>query len=144
MTVTVMSDEVLLHAFGELLDAAGVGMWRPDGPAFAFTDVGIFAGPVDESVDSGIGLTIYDWGDPYPVGVSTRRVQVRYRGPRDEQNGANRLASAGFTALQGLARVAGLSLVRRVAVAPLGTDANSRQERADSYFVILDNPEALT
>lgn len=143
MRVTVMDDVQLATTICQRLAAADVGVWRESSP-YLFGEVGIFYGPIDESVDSGIGVTPYEVVDPYPVGVFERRVQVRYRGARNERNGADRLASAGFAALQGLVRVAGFSLVRRLSMAQLGTDANSRQERADNYLIILDNPEALT
>lgn len=137
-----MDDDVLVQRVCSLLGDAGVGEWRPTGPDYAADEVGVHYGAIPAGPDQGIGVAMYYSEDPWPVGVNVRRVQLRLRGARDDVSGADRLAADCFTALQGLARVAGFSLVTRVLVAQLGTDSNNRSERADSYQIILDNPEA--
>jgi hypothetical protein len=137
-----MDDRTLVTRLCEQLAAASGWAWRPTGPDYTPAEVGVFYGALGPAPDQAVGVTIYDWTDPYPVGPSTRRVQIRHRGARGSLVGADVLAGATFAALHGLARVAGISLATRVLVAPLGADENDRQERADSYLIILDNPEA--
>jgi len=137
-----MDDTTLTITLAQLL-ADGTGWpWRPTGPAYDPSEVGIYYGAIAPAPDQGVGLRVYYADDPHPVGVRVRRVQLRFRGARNDPASADTLAAAAFTALHGLARVAGLSLVTRVLVAQLGTDESARQERADSYQIILDNPEA--
>jgi hypothetical protein len=137
-----VDDDVLVTTICEQLAARTGWSWRPAGPAYATGEVGIFYGPIGDQPDQAVGVTLYYADDPHPVGVHSRRVQLRFRGPRGAPNGADVLASSAFTALHGLARIAGLALVTRAVVARLGADETTRQERADSYQIILDNTEA--
>ena len=125
-----------------LLDAAGVGKWRPTGPDYAAGEVGIFYGPLGATPDRAVGVSVYIQNDNLATSVSDRYVQVRCRGARGVPNGADILADAGFTALQGVAHTSGIALIARSSTAPLGADGNGRHERTDNYRVILDNPEA--
>jgi hypothetical protein len=119
--------------------------WRPDGPSYAADEIGIHYGALPPEPDQAVGVSLYYIDDPRPgddAAVQLRRVQIRMRGERGALDGADELAQVTFTALHRLTRTAGLSLVTRVLVAHLGADENDRQERADSYQIILDNPEA--
>jgi len=137
-----MDDVTLVTTVCERLAAAGVGAWRPVGPPYGAGEVAIHYGALPASPDRAIGVTLYVADDELRTSLAVRRVQLRVRGARGDAAGADRLASATFDALQGLARTAGLSLVTRVLVAHLGADENARQERADSYQIVLDNAEA--
>lgn len=136
-----MDDVTLTQVVCQVLAAHTGWAWRPTG-AYTGTEVGVFYGPIGAAPDRAVGVTLYAGDDELETGLTVRRVQVRYRGAPRDPAGADRLADAGFAALQGLTRTSGLSLVTRVLVARLGTDSNARQERADSYQIIVDNPEA--
>lgn len=137
-----MDDVTLTKTVCQVL-ADGTGWaWRPDGPAYTADEIGVFYGALGPAPDRAAGVTAYWADDELQTGLRVRRVQLRLRGDRGRPDGADELAGAAFAALHGLARVAGLSLVTRVLVAHLGADDNARQERADSYQIVLDNPEA--
>lgn len=127
-----------------LADAHTDWAWQPDGPAYTASQVGIFYGAIGADPDRAIGITPYVTQDDHVTTLAIRRVQLRFRGAPRNPNGADALADAAFHTLQGLARVAGLNLVTRESSAPLGADANDRQERTDNYQIILDNPEATS
>jgi hypothetical protein len=137
-----MDDVALTKAVCQVLADRNGWAWRPAGPPYTATEVGVFYGALGATPDRAVGVTLYGGEDELQNGLAVRRVQVRHRGARGRPDGADELASRTFTALQGLARVAGISLATRVLVARLGADENDRQERADSYQIILDNPEA--
>jgi hypothetical protein len=101
----------------------------------------VFYGPIRPSPDRAVGVRLYQGDDDLVTGLAVRRVQLRFRGAPGVPDDADALASATFRALQGLTRTAGISLVRRVLVAPLPDDANARAQRADSYQITLDNSE---
>lgn len=137
-----MDDVALTKVVCEVLATRNGWAWRPAGPGYTADEVGVFYGPLGTSPDRAVGVALYTADDDVRTGLAARRVQVRHRGARGRPDGADELASLTFTALQGLARVAGIALASRVLVAHLGADENGRQERADSYQIILDNPEA--
>jgi hypothetical protein len=135
--------------------------WRPDGPAYETTsllpgndtlpgedalpgrpEVGVFYGQIADAPDQAIGVRVYsttdgDW-------LHERRVQLMIRGARHRPDGADHLAAPAFAVLHGLARVSGISGIRRTSMAPLGADSNGREERTDNYIITLDNPEAFS
>jgi len=139
-----VTDDELTTTLCTILDDAGVGVYRADGSAYTAGEVGIFYGPVGTSPDRGVGVTLYhkDEDDLANGLQGDRRVQFRVRGAPGVRNGANVLAQAVEDALNGLSRTAGLFLVKRVQMAQLGTDGNNRSERADSYQITFDLPEA--
>lgn len=136
-----MDDVTLTQTVCALLADANGWAWRPSGPAYTQAEIGLFYGALGSTPDRAVGVTLYGDADDLETGLAVRRVQIRHRGPVGASQGADELAAATFSALQGLARTAGISLVNRVLVARLGADANARQERADSYQIIVDNPE---
>lgn len=122
--------------------AARVGWsWKPDTP-YTPDEIAIFQKRLGRSPDRAVAVNQYTSIDSHPVPLSVRRVQLRFRGAPGAVSGADDLADAAFAALHGLAREAGLSLITREIVAQMGPDENDRQERADSYQIIIDNPEA--
>lgn len=140
--MNVMTDVEVTKAFCAQLATRAGWTYRDDGSVYLASEVAVVYGTLGDTPDRGAGVTLYDGDDSVVNGLAVRWVQVRFRGPRGDRTGADELASQAFAVMQGLARVAGLSLVQRVIVAQLGTDENGRQERADSYQILLDNPEA--
>lgn len=137
-----MNTSDLTTALCVLLDVAGVGQWRPAGPAYTTAETAIVYGPLPALPDRAIGVTVYIQDDDLVTGLADRMVQVRFRGAKNAPNGADVLADAAFTALHGVAHTSGIALIARSSTAPLGADTNGRQERTDNYRVIIDNPEA--
>lgn len=137
-----MDTRTLIETLAQVLADRAGWQWRPNGPAYTDGEVGITYGALPDGPDAAVGITAYWSDDDLATSLAVRRVQLRFRGPRRSRAGADDLADAAFAVLQGLARVAGLNLVFRVQMAHLGADENDRQERTDSYEIILDNLEA--
>jgi len=125
-----------------ILDAAGVGEWRPTG-AYTTAEVGIFYGAIAAAPDRGIGVTTYMQTDDVETGLAVRMVQLWCRGTHGDPRGADVLADAAFAALHGIYHRSGLASITRKSSAPMGADGNGRQERSDNYVIVIDNPEAL-
>jgi hypothetical protein len=137
-----VTDDELVTAVCEYLATALGSTWP--GP-YSSSQVGVFYGPIGSAPDRAVGVTLYSATEAVPADgypMQWRRVQVRIRGARNTPNGADVLASQVKTALSNLSRTAGINNTQRVLVAPLGADGNGRTERADSYSITLDNPEA--
>jgi len=134
--------KTMIYALAQSLADRTDMVWRPTGPAYTEAEAGINYGALPQAPNQSIGMTAYYADDDLETSLAVRRVQLRFRGNPGERAGADDLADAAFAALQGLARVAGLNLVTRVAMAHLGADENDRQERTDSYQIIPDNQEA--
>lgn len=131
-----------MTAICQALADAGVGAWRPSGPAYTSAEVGIFYGAIGASPDRAIGVARYMRDDFVPgdrYATTTLRVQVRVRGPKGVVAGADDLADAVDAALQGLSRVGGLNYIERQSLAPLGPDGNGRQELTLNYLVCLED-----
>ena len=137
-----MDTKTLVYTLAEALADRTPWLWQPEGPAYTAEQIGIVYGALPESPDRVVGITTYYADDDLATSLAVRRVQLRFRGKPKERAGADELADAAFAALQGLARVAGLNLVSRASMVHLGADENDRQERTDSYQIIIDTPEA--
>lgn len=135
-------DATLTIAVCEQLAQIPTWEWRPDGPAFAQDDTGIFYGRIGATPHRAIGVRVYAADDDDLRHEHTRRAQVRYRGRPGDPADADRMAHFGYLVLNGLSRVGGISGIRRISMVPLGADENGREERTDNYLIILDNPEA--
>jgi hypothetical protein len=134
-----MDTATLTTAVCALLDAAGVGVWHPTGPAYTTGQVGVFYGAIAPTPERAIGVTVYAQTDDIVTTLADRYVQVRYRGAPGAPGGADALADAGFMALHGVYHSSGIARITRVSTTPLGADGNGRQERTDNYHVLLDN-----
>lgn len=137
-----MTDDELVTAVCQHLATALSSPWP--GP-YSASHVGVFYGPIGTTPDRAVGVTLYSATEAIPADgypMQWRRVQVRIRGGRNTPNGADALASQVKAAMTELSRTAGINNTQRVLVAPLGADGNGRAERADSYSITLENPEA--
>lgn len=138
-----MDDDMLVTRVIETLADRCGWAWRPAGPAYTAAETGLHYGPIGTTPDRAVGVTLYATDDDLLLdgsrySAAVRRVQIRFRGAKNDPTSADQLASAAFRALQGLSRVAGLNHAQRILTAPLGVDGNARTERADSYIVIPD------
>lgn len=131
-----MDDDALTTRLCQLLGAIPTF----DFPTHTPAGVGVFYGRIDDAPDRAVGVRVYGAVDEEHL--HWRRAQIRLRGGRRQRDGADRLASVVFTALQGLSRVGGISGIRRESMTPLGADQNGREERTENYIIILDNQEA--
>lgn len=116
--------------------AAGTGWaWRPAGPAYAAAETGVFYGQVGTTPNRACGITPYQPDDDLSDVPGLRRVQLWFRGAPNDPDGADDLAEDAFAVLQGLMRVGGIHLMKRVSSAQLGIDGNGRRQRADNYQI---------
>lgn len=134
-----MKDSTLTQAVCVLLGAIEGWKW---GTGYTASDVAVYYGPIKSSPDRAVGVRLYQAEDDLETGLAQRRIQVRYRGAKNNPAGADDLADEGFAVLQGLSRTAGINGIRRESIAILGADTNGREERTDNYTVVIDNPEA--
>jgi hypothetical protein len=118
--------------------------WRPDGPGYTASEVGIFYGAIGATPDRAVGVRVYGTEDDPLADLYGRRAQLHFRGGKNQRDGADRMAGAAFVVLDGLSRVGGISGIRRISFGSLGADDNGREERTDNYRITLDNPEAST
>lgn len=138
-----MTDAELTTLLCELLGEIDGWEWRPDGPAYTSSEVGVFYGPIGPAPDRAAGVRVYGGTDDDLEFLRWRRVQVRVRGSRNAPDGADTLADAVFAKLQGNVTTPGISRVSRQSMSPLGADQNGREERTENYLVVLDNPESV-
>lgn len=137
-----MTDPEMIALLLTRLAAQNVGVWRPDGPAYANPETGLYRGAIGALAHRGVALTRYDRTDygQRRDAVKTRFVQARLRGLPDSVLDADNLAEATNDALDELTRWSGINLVRRISgPAPLGTDGNRRSELSLNYLVILED-----
>jgi hypothetical protein len=139
-----VDDATLTIRINEQLARIPGWAWHPDGTPYAATEVAIFYGAIGPEPDRAVGVRVYGATDDVDQHLGWRRAQLRSRGSQYRPDGADEIAGHAFTTLQGLARVGGISSVRRESMTPLGADANGREERTDNYIIILDNMEVLS
>lgn len=137
-----MDTTTVVTNVNEILAAANVGKWQPNGPAYLATEIGIFYGAIGATPNRAIGVTVYVQTDDVETERKDRYIQVRCRGNPGVPNGADLIADAAFAALHGIYRTSGIARITRTSTAPLGADTNARQERVDNYELVIDNPGA--
>lgn len=129
----------LLTHLAEQLHAAGVGVLRPAGSTYTALETAIVLGRLPTEPDRAIAITPYgvDQDGDDPVNTDgTLGVQFRMRGTADIRV-LNAIASGVFDLFQGAQFPAvGVLLMTRRLQAPMGSDANNRWERADSYRLL--------
>lgn len=136
-------DEALTDFICEYLARIPGWEYRPSGPRYTKSEVGIYYGAIDAEPDRAVGVRVYGVDDNDLQHTHERRAQIRFRGARGSGAGADRLARIAYDVLNGLSRVGGISGIRRFSMVPHGADDNGREERTDNYRIILDNPEAI-
>lgn len=134
-----MDDAALTLRLVEYLDRIPGWSWITTG-TYPSGVVALHYGALAAAPDRGVGVRVY--GDGAGEDAVRRRVQLRIRGARGDVTGADRMASTAHTVLEGLSRWGGILSAERISFAPLGADANGREERTDNYLITLDHTEA--
>ncbi len=135
-----MDDETLTITLCEIAGRIPGFAWRPYGPAYLASEIGVQYGGLADAPDRGVGIRVYSPTDePH---LLSRRVQFHVRGGRRQPFGADRIASVLFTAFHDRPRGDGIASITRTSAAPLGADDNGREERTENYLITLDNLEA--
>lgn len=135
-----MDDSELTVKLCEIVGALPSFAWRPYGPAYAPAEIGVFYGTVAADPDQAVGIRVYSPIDE--PDLLSRRVQLHIRGGRRRPFGADRIAGVLFAVLHDRPRGDGIASIQRTSAAPLGADANGREERTENYLITLDNLEA--
>lgn len=132
-----MKDSELIVTLASILATRAVGVWRPSGPAYNATEVGIWYGPIGTAPDRAIGLTRYGG-----TGLLTnddvrgpRLVQVRVRGLPGNPASADDLADAVDAVFGRMPLTQGLSSEWASGPLPLGADGSRRTELTLNYLV---------
>ncbi|WP_417555593.1 minor capsid protein [Microbacterium sp.] len=135
-----MDDETLTIRLCEIVGALPLFAWRPSGPAYVPSEIGVFYGTLGDGPDRAVGIRVYSSIDD--PDLHSRRVQLHIRGARYEPFGADRIADILFAVLHERPRGDGMASILRTSVAPLGADDNGREKRTENYLITLDNLEA--
>lgn len=136
-----MDDSELTVRLSQIVGALPLFAWRPDGPAYTAAEIGVFYGTIPDAPDRAVGIRVYSPIDE--PDLLARRVQLYIRGGRRQPFGADRIAGVLFSVLHDRLRGDGIASIRRTSAAPLGADANGREERTENYLITLDNLEAF-
>lgn len=135
----------LLAGLAVDLQAAGIGVWRPDGPSYTVDEVGIVIRGIPSNPDRIITLAPYVVASPTGQADFTQGVQVRVRGTKDPRV-AEDLGDAIFDLLDSATGLTwrGIPIVQvyRQSYAALGADANGRWEISHNYYVEAMRPTA--
>lgn len=133
----------LITGCAEDLAAAGIGVWRPDGPAYATDEIGIVDRAVPTSPDRIITLADYVVASPPGLADITQGLQIRVRGTKDPRV-ARDIGDAIFDLLDSAERLiwGGIPIVQvyRQSYAALGADSNGRWESSHNYYVEAMRP----
>jgi hypothetical protein len=138
-------ESLLLTGLAVLLDATGLGSWRPDGSAYIPAEVGVCLDTFPASPDSVITLSDYVVSDDPSVSDSIIGVQVRTRRGGKDPRPVKDLDGAIFDLLHGMpvTTLAGgvkvVSCFRRSGTS-LGADANQRWQRSSNYYMTVHRP----
>ncbi|GII98389.1 hypothetical protein CLV28_0712 [Sediminihabitans luteus] len=130
----------------EHLAAAGLGVWRPTGPAYTTAEVGIVTGRVPTAPDRVIVINAYNVTSGLLSHV-TLGLQIKVRGPKSaDPRPAQDLTDAIYDRLHGARdlTLAGIpvALLWRQSWAWLGPDANGRDETTSNYYAETAHPSA--
>jgi hypothetical protein len=126
----------LLDGLARLLDAAGLGTYRPDG-TYGPGETAITIAAAPPAPDRAIVLAAYPVTDSPQLTDTTTGVQVRTRAGADPRE-VDALDDAVFDVLHGggpyLFGAVRVQLLYRVSAAPIGADAAGRMERSANYY----------
>ncbi|MGI5178672.1 minor capsid protein [Dactylosporangium sp. CA-152071] len=127
----------LITGTAELLAAAGVGEWRPNGPSYTANEVGILMRDVPPQPDRVITLAPSIVASPIGLADFIQGVQIRCRGTTDPRV-CEDLSDQVFDLLDSASRLTlgGVSVVQvyRQSHTPLGKDGNGRWESSSNYY----------
>lgn len=133
----------LITGIAELLSDAGVGEWRPDGPAYTANEVGILMRAVPSQPDRVITLAPSIVASPIGLSDFIQGVQIRCRGTTDPRV-CEDLGDQVFDLLDSASRLTlgGVSVVQiyRQSHTPLGQDGNGRWESSSNYYAEAMRP----
>jgi hypothetical protein len=128
------------------LGAAGIGVWRPDGPAYTADETAIVVREIPTQPDRLITLSAYRVGDDYPgLADYVQAVQLRIRGTTDPRV-CDDLGDAVFDLLDSREQWAcgGIPVVysQRRSDTSLGWDSSHRWESSHNYYFDVMRPTA--
>lgn len=127
-----------------LLEAAGVGVYKPGGVYLA-TETAIVLGELPTSPNRAIGISLYSPVDAIKQNLTTYRAQFWIRGTPNNSLDSGDLACAIFDAIHGIEGVTmgSLWLIQcyRLSALTMGIDASKRSERSDNYLVQVNTPQ---
>lgn len=133
----------LITGIAELLDVAGVGEWRPNGPGYTTSEVGILMRDVPPQPDRVITLAPYPVASPVGMADYVQGVQIRCRGTGDPRV-CEDLGDAIFDLLDSASqlKLGGVSVVQiyRQSYTSLGQDGNGRWESSSNFYVEAMRP----
>ncbi|MFE7116667.1 minor capsid protein [Streptomyces sp. NPDC057654] len=126
----------LLDGLARLLDAAGVGTYRPNG-LYAEGETAITIAATPPAPDRVICLSAYPVEDSAVLTDCTTGIQVRTRAGPDPRE-VDRLDDSVFDVLHGSGPhtwgAARVQLIYRSSAAPIGADSAGRAERTSNYY----------
>lgn len=127
----------LADGLAQLLMDAGIGVYRPDGPAYTATETGITIASVPDTPDRLITITDYTVEDT-DLADATTGMQVRMRAGPDPRD-VMRLSDAVFDLLHNRRRFllssVYVGLCWRQSETPMGVDVHGRIERSANYYL---------
>lgn len=129
----------IVAGVAQLIAAAGLGVWRPDGTPYGQGETAVVDSTVPEQPDRLIVLTAYQVDDELGTD-SIVGLQVRTRTPGPDPRPCRDLDDALFALLHARTHMqlpTGPHIVscRRTSGTDLGLDENRRRERASSYVL---------
>ncbi|MFC5720371.1 minor capsid protein [Streptomyces gamaensis] len=127
----------LLDGLARMLDAVGVGTYRPDG-MYVEGETAITIAAMPPAPDRALCLSAYVVADSSVLTDTTTGVQVRTRAGADPRE-VDTLDDLVFSVLQSagphLFGVVRVQLITRVSGAPIGADSAGRMERTSNYRI---------
>lgn len=130
----------VLEGFAQWLDDNGYAMYKPDEP-YAASDHAVTLKRLPTKPDTAVSVTPYMVDDGTVLPTNTVRVQLRFRAGSDidVDQWADEVAEALHWNHHFSMGNVQVQRAERVLAASLGLDDNGREERADSYELILLN-----
>ncbi|MGH3586691.1 MAG: minor capsid protein [Pseudonocardia sp.] len=127
----------LVDGLAALLQEAGLGTYRPSGPAYGAGDTAIVAGVMPEAPDRVLLLTPYSVEDTdLPDGITGMQVRMRAgRDPRDVGDLADDVRDLLHNRRHYQLGGVHVALSWRESQAPLGQDRHGRHELTSNYYL---------
>ncbi len=143
--MTVFPLAPLVEGLCQWLHDEGFGVYRPDS-AYQSGERAIVVRAFSPAPDWAVAVALYQVDDATTLPNITVTVQLRFRAPADQPNTAvdewaDQVAGHLHFKHNFTAGTVHVSRARRVLVAPMGADDSGREERADSYELIVSSPQ---